>query len=56
MRQSTNQWERVVANIDVKNTAAVGNGHTKDITRMREAILARRNDLTNASSKKMTML
>ena len=56
-RQSRNQWDRVVLNIDLKNSET-----TRDITRivkylgMREAILARKSDLTNPSSKKMAMI
>ena len=50
-RQSRNQWEKVVLNIDIKNAET-----TRDITRMREAILARKSDLTNPSSKKMAMI
>ena len=50
-RQSKNQWDRVVLNIDLKNSET-----TRDITRMREAILARKSDLTNPSSKKMAMM
>jgi len=48
MSNSMNAWEKVVANIDTTNTAL----NSKDISRMKEAILARKSDLTAGSKAK----
>jgi hypothetical protein len=48
MRGSMNAWEKVVANIDVTNQAVA----SKDISRMKEAILSRKSDLTGGSKAK----
>ena len=43
-----NPWEKVIENISMKPSEYKG---TKDVTRMREVIIGRKNDLNNQSNK-----
>lgn len=47
MRTSLNPWERVITQIDLSSGA-----HTRDVSRMKAAILARKADLTKQQTPK----
>ena len=50
LRETTNPWERVVANVEIQANQYVGQG---DVSRMRQSMIARKNDLTKSSKKGM---
>lgn len=50
LKETTNPWERVVANVEIHASQYVGQG---DVSRMRQSMIARKNDLTKASKKSM---
>ena len=53
LKQTTNPWERVVSNVDINSASYVG---ACDVSRMRQAMIARKADLTKSgSSNKKTM-
>ncbi len=44
-RQTKNPWERVIANVEVNSSQYVGQ---KDVSRMKQAMLARKGDITKS--------
>ena len=48
LKDTMNPWERVVANVEINQNNYVGGA---DVTRMRQAMLARKNDITKGSSQ-----
>lgn len=48
-RNGPNPWERVTANCDMNSSSYVGGA---DVTRMRQAMIARKGDLTKTSGTK----
>lgn len=54
LKETTNQWERVVSNVEINQANYVG---TADVSRMRQAMVARKNDITkgNQTGKKFTL-
>jgi hypothetical protein len=51
LKDTTNPWERIVSNVEINATNYVGGA---DVTRMRQAMLARKGDLTKGGAKKTT--
>jgi len=51
LKDTTNPWERIVSNVEINATNYVGGA---DVTRMRQAMLARKSDLTKGGAKKPT--
>ena len=47
-RKGPNPWERVVSNCDMNSASYVGGA---DVTRMRQAMIARKGDITKSNSK-----
>jgi hypothetical protein len=43
MKETSNPWERIISNVEINSTAYVG---SCDVSRMRQAILARKADIT----------
>lgn len=41
-KKSKNPWEKIIDNVEINQTKYMG---TKDVTRMRQAMLARKNDI-----------
>ena len=52
-RKGSNPWERVIDNCEMNSSQYVG---TKDVTRMRQAMLARKADITKAGGMDKVML
>lgn len=52
LKETTNQWERIISNVEINGSNYVGQG---DVTRMRQAMVARKSDITRATPKKSTM-
>lgn len=53
MKTSTNPWERVIKNVEINSSQYVG---SCDVTRMRQAMIARKNDLTKGGNMKKSVL
>lgn len=51
-RTGPNPWERVVSNCEMNSASYVGGA---DVTRMRQAMIARKGDLTKGNTKKPTL-
>jgi hypothetical protein len=51
LKETTNPWERIVSNVEINASSYVGGA---DVTRMRQAMLARKSDLTKSGAKKPT--
>lgn len=51
LKDTTNPWERIVSNVEINASNYVGGA---DVTRMRQAMLARKGDLTKGGAKKPT--
>ncbi len=52
LKTTTNQWERVISNVEINSSQYVGGA---DVTRMRQAMIARKSDITkNGGSMKNT--
>ena len=49
LKETTNPWERVVSNVEINSSNYVGGA---DVTRMRQAMLARKADLTKGGANK----
>jgi hypothetical protein len=49
MRESLNPWERVLANVEINASNYVGGA---EVTRMRQAMIARKGDITKSGSMK----
>ena len=43
LKTTTNQWERVIANVEINSSQYVGGA---DVSRMRQAMIARKSDIT----------
>ena len=56
LKTTTNPWERIVSNVEINASQYVGGA---DVSRMRQAMIARKADITkgasSASGKKNTM-
>jgi Clathrin light chain len=52
LKDTTNPWERVVSMVEINSTQYVGQA---DVNRMRQAMVARKTDITKGTSKKFTM-
>jgi hypothetical protein len=48
LKLTTNPWERVAFNVELNSSQYVGQA---DVTRMRQALIARKNDLTKSNKK-----
>ena len=53
MKTSTNPWERVIQNVEINSSQYVG---SCDVSRMRQAMIARKNDLTKGGNMKKSVL
>lgn len=51
LKDTTNPWERIVSNVEINASNYVGGA---DVTRMRQAMLSRKSDLTKSGAKKPT--
>lgn len=49
LKDTTNPWERIVSNVEINASNYVGGA---DVTRMRQAMLSRKSDLTKGSGAK----
>lgn len=49
MKATTNNWERIISHVEINQANYVGNC---DVTRMRQAMIARKSDLTQSSGAK----
>lgn len=49
LKDTTNPWERIVSNVEINASNYVGGA---DVTRMRQAMLSRKSDLTKCSGAK----
>jgi hypothetical protein len=45
LKQTPNKWERIMSNVEINSSQYVGNW---DVTRMRQAMVARKNDITKS--------
>lgn len=52
LKQTTNPWERIMSNVEINSSQYVGSW---DVTRMRQAMIARKNDLTKGNSAKKSI-
>jgi len=48
LKETTNPWERVISNVEINSSNYVGGA---DVTRMRQAMLARKSDITKGGNK-----
>lgn len=46
LKETMNPWERIVSNVEISQTNYVG---ACDVTRMRQAMISRKNDITKGS-------
>jgi len=53
MKETTNPWERIMSNVEINSSQYVGQG---DVSRMRQAMIARKNDITKSGSAKKNIL
>lgn len=49
IKETSNPWERVAANVELNAGQYVGQA---DVSRMRQALISRKNDITKANGKK----
>lgn len=49
MKETTNPWERVISNVEINSSQYIGGA---DVGRMRQAMIARKSDITKSSAKK----
>lgn len=49
LKETTNPWERVVSNVEINSSQYVGSW---DVTRMRAAMISRKNDITKSGGAK----
>jgi hypothetical protein len=47
LKETTNPWERVASNVELNSSQYVGQA---DVARMRQAMIARKADITKASA------
>lgn len=47
LKDTTNPWERIMSNVEINANQYVGDW---DVSRMRQAIIARKNDITKSDS------
>jgi len=54
LKQTSNNWDRIVSNVEITAANYVGSA---DVSRMRQAMVARKNDITKSSTggKKFTV-
>lgn len=52
LKDTTNPWERIVSNVEINANNYVGQG---DVTRMRQAMLSRKSDITKGKSGNIKM-
>jgi hypothetical protein len=52
LKDTTNPWERIVSNVEISANNYVGQG---DVTRMRQAMLSRKSDITKGKGASMKM-
>lgn len=52
-RQGGNPWERVIANCDMNSQSYVGGA---DVARMRQAMIARKGDITKANKESKNLI
>ncbi len=48
LKETTNPWERVISNVEINSSNYVGGA---DVTRIRQAMLARKSDITKGGNK-----
>ena len=53
LKETTNPWERVVSNVEINQANYVGGA---DVTRMRQAMIARKNDITKSSKNQKNII
>lgn len=53
LKETTNPWERVVSNVELNSSQYVGQA---DVGRMRQAMIARKADITKAGAKKGNLI
>lgn len=49
LKATTNPWERIVSNVEINQANYIG---SCEVTRMRQAMIARKGDLTQSSAGK----
>jgi hypothetical protein len=47
LKETSNQWERIMANVEVNSSQYIG---AHDVTRMRQAMIARKSDITKSAA------
>lgn len=47
LKTTTNPWERIISNVEINSSSYVG---AWDVSRMRQAMLARKSDITKSGS------
>lgn len=52
LKETTNPWERIMSNVEINSSQYVGSW---DVTRMRQAMIARKSDITKAGGVKKNM-
>ncbi len=52
LKTTTNQWERVISNVEINQSQYVGGA---DVTRMRQAMIARKSDITKGGQSSSGM-
>jgi hypothetical protein len=52
MKETTNPWERIMSNVEINSSKYVGGW---DVSRMRQAMVSRKNDITKSGGMKKTM-
>ena len=53
LKETTNPWERVVSNVEINAPGYIGEA---DVSRMRQAMVARKSDITKAGGSKKNIL
>lgn len=52
LKETTNQWERIISNVELNASNYVGDA---DVGRMRQAMIARKGDITKTGQQKKTL-
>ena len=53
MKETTNPWERIMSNVEINSSQYVGQW---DVTRMRQAMIARKADITKSGGMKKNVM
>ena len=53
LKETTNPWERIMSNVEINSAQYVGSW---DVTRMRQAMVARKSDITKSGGFKKNII